>query len=202
MRFAKSMVFGLVLLVLAGKGLGQEKFEIDPTHSNIGFTVRHMVVAKVDGGFKEFFGTILYDEKDLKKSSVNVTIKAASINTQNERRDNHLRGEDFFNTVQDSLITFVSKKIEKRGEGWVAVGDLTIRGITKEIVLPFKILGRMKDPRGNARLGLEATTSIDRFDYNVRWDHKLDDGNLVVSQDVDITIQVEAIARTPQAQSM
>lgn len=198
MRFIKFFTMVFALGIFTATGFAQEKYEIDPVHSNIGFTVRHMVIAKVSGGFKEFSGTILYDEKDIAKSSVNVTIKTASINTQNERRDNHLRSEDFFNAAKDSVITFVSKKIEKRGDGFLAIGDLTIRGVTKQVELPFKILGKIEDARGN-RLGIEAELTIDRFDYGVKWDKTVESGGgLVVSKEVAINLTVEAVSRKSQ----
>jgi len=197
MRFNRFFVAVFSLGIFAATGFAQEKYEIDPSHSNVTFTVRHMVVAKVSGGFKEFSGAILYDEKDITKSSVNVTIKTASINTQNERRDNHLRSEDFFNAAKDSVITFVSKKVEKRGEGFVAVGDLTMRGVTKPVELPFTILGKIEDARGK-RIGIEAALTVDRFDYGVKWDRTIESGGLVVSKEVNINLTVEAISRKPQ----
>lgn len=197
MRFNRFFTTVIALGIFAATGFTQEKYEIDPSHSNVTFTVRHMVVAKVSGGFKEFSGAILYDEKDITKSSVNVTIKTASINTQNERRDNHLRSEDFFNAAKDSVITFVSKKIEKRGEDLVAIGDLTIRSVTKPVELPFKILGKIEDARGK-RLGIEAALTVDRFDYGVKWDQTVESGGLVVSKEVDVNLTLEAISRKPQ----
>jgi polyisoprenoid-binding protein YceI len=195
MRFAKLFTTVVALGLFAVNGFAQpEKYEIDRSHSNVSFTVRHMVVAKVSGGFKEFSGTILYDEKDITKSSVNVTIKAASINTQNDRRDNDLRGDNFFNAATDSLITFVSKKIEPQDDGYVAIGDLTIRGVTKQVELPFKILGKIEDTRSK-RLGIEAGMTINRFDYGVKWDRTMDNGSLVVDKDVDINLNVEAVMR-------
>ncbi|MGH7450740.1 MAG: YceI family protein [bacterium] len=197
MRFNRFFTTVIALGIFAVAGFAQEKYEIDPSHSNVSFTVRHMVIAKVSGGFKEFSGTILYDEKDITKSSVNVTIKTASINTQNERRDNHLRSEDFFNAAKDSVITFVSKKIEKRGEDLVAIGDLTIRSVAKPVELPFKILGKIEDARGK-RLGIEAGLTLDRFDYGVKWDRTIESGGLVVSKEVDVNLTLEAISRKAQ----
>ncbi len=199
MRFTASLTALLLGSLLLANGIAGEKFEIDVSHSNVLFTVRHMVIAKVTGKFKDYSGTIVYDEKDLSKSSVNVTIKVASIDTENEARDKHLRSDDFFNAAQDSLITFTSKRIEKKGEGFVAVGDLTIRGVTREIVLPFTILGIINDPWGNKRLGVEASTTINRFDYGVKWDKALEGGNLIVSKDVDIKLNIEAIAKPAEA---
>jgi polyisoprenoid-binding protein YceI len=179
-------------------GFAGEKFQIDPTHSNISFTVRHMAIAKVNGEFKKYSGTIVYDDKDITKSSVNVVIHTASIDTENENRDNHLRSEDFFNVAKDSVITFVSKRIEKKGDGYVAIGDLTLRGVTKEVALAFTIFGTVKDQGGDTRLGVEAKTTINRFDYGVKWDRTFEPGNLVVGKDVDITLNIEA--KTPKAQ--
>ncbi|MDZ7361072.1 MAG: YceI family protein [candidate division KSB1 bacterium] len=197
MRFTQKFFLIFTLCFITSAGLAQQKFEIDRSHSNIGFTVRHMLVAKVSGSFTDFSGTILYDEKDITKSSVNVTIKTASINTQNERRDNHLRSEDFFNAATDSVITFVSKSVKKSKGGYIAVGDLTIRGVTREIELPFNIIGTIKEPRGT-RMGIEAAMTLNRFDYGVKWDRKLDNGGLVVSNEVQINVAVEAIARAEQ----
>jgi len=197
MRFTQKIVLIFALCFFTAAGLAQEKFEIDRSHSNVGFTVRHMLIAKISGGFNDFSGTILYDEKDITKSSVNVTIKTMSINTQNDRRDNHLRSDDFFNAATDSVITFVSKSIKKSGDGYIAIGDLTIRGVTKEVELPFNILGTVKTPRG-ARMGIEATLTVNRFDYGVKWDQKLDNGGLVVSNEVQVNLAVEAIARAQQ----
>ncbi|MCG3155572.1 MAG: Protein YceI [bacterium] len=199
MRFKTPFVLLLVGGLLLSNSFATEKYEIDVAHSNVLFTVRHMVIAKVTGEFKDFSGTIVYDEKDLSKSSVSVTIKVASIDTENEARDKHLRSDDFFNAAQDSLITFTSKRIEKRGEGFMAVGDLTIRGVTKEIMLPFTILGMINDPWGNKRLAAEASTTINRFDYGVKWDKALEGGNLIVSKDVDISLNVQAIAKPADA---
>lgn len=198
MRFTKSLMTLFLVGAFAFNVHAGEKYEIDASHSNVGFTVRHMVVAKVSGSFKKFSGTIVYDEQDITKSSVSVTIKTTSIDTDNERRDNHLRSGDFFNATTDSLITFVSKKIEKRGEGYVAIGDLTLRGVTKQIELPFAVLGKIKDPWGNTRIGVEASTSINRFDYGVKWDNKIGDGSLIVGEKVDINLTIEAIAAAPK----
>ena len=197
MRFTKLVV--AVFTLLAVNSFAQEKFDIDPSHSNITFTVRHMVVAKVSGEFKKFSGTIVYDAKEVAKSSVNVTIKVASIDTENEGRDNHLRSGDFFNAATDSLITFVSKKIKKKGKGYIATGDFTLRGVTKEIELPFTILGTIKDQRGDTRLGVEAKTTINRFDYGVKWDRALEGGNLIVSKDVEINLTLEAKSQATPA---
>ncbi|NUO82675.1 YceI family protein [candidate division KSB1 bacterium] len=198
MRFTKAILTTLVLGLFIANGHAGQKYEIDVSHSNINFTVRHMVVAKVSGGFTKFSGTIIYDEQDITKSSVSVEIKTASIDTDSERRDGHLRSADFFDVETDSTITFVSKKIEKRGNNLVAIGDLKIRGVTKQIELPFTILGTVKDQQGNTRLGIEAATAINRFDYGVKWDNKLDNGSLVVGEKVDINLTIAAKSVVPK----
>jgi polyisoprenoid-binding protein YceI len=199
MRFKTVFVALVVLGLFAVQGFAGEKFQIDVSHSNVAFTVRHMGIAKVNGEFKKFSGAIVYDDKDISKSSVNVVIHTASIDTENENRDNHLRSEDFFNVAKDSLITFSSKKVEKKGDGYVAIGDFTLRGVTKEIALPFTILGTMKDQKGETRMGVEAKTTINRFDYGVKWDRTFEPGNLVVGKDVDITLNIEA--KAPKAEA-
>jgi len=194
MRFRNILAVMLAITLLTVNSFAAEKFEIDKTHSIISFTVRHMSIAKVTGQFREFSGTIYYDEQDITKSSVNVTIKTVSVDTGNDNRDNHLRTGDFFNAPTDSLITFVSKTIEKQGDGYVAVGDFTLRGVTKEVSLPFTILGKVKDQRGNTRIGIEATLTLNRFDYGVKWDRKFDESSLVVGENVNIYLAIEAIS--------
>lgn len=194
MRFKMGLIAILALTTFAGNGFAADKFEIDKSHSVIGFAVRHMLIAKVTGRFTDFSGTIIYDAQDVTKSSVNVTIKTASLNTENANRDKHLRTGDFFNAAVDSNITFVSKRLEKQGDRYVAIGDLTLRGVTKEVSIPFTILGTIKDGRENTRLGVEASLTINRFDFGVKWDTKFDGTNLVVGENVEIDLLLEAIA--------
>ena len=196
MRFKTFFSAAAVLVALAGSAAtssAADKYTVDPTHSSIGFAVRHMVVSKVKGYFNEYTATILYDDKDITKSGVEVTIKTASIDTRDAKRDEHLRTPDFFDAAKYPEITFKSKRIEKSGEGFVAVGDLTMRGVTKEIQLPFTFAGVVTDPWGNTRLGLSASTKLNRQDYGVSWSKSLDSGGLVVSDDVEIAIEIEAI---------
>ena len=183
----------LALGVAASTGVAADTFTIDPNHSSIGFTVKHMVVTKVKGGFDEYAGTILYDDKDLTKSSVEVTIKTASIDTNTPRRDDDLRSPNFFDAAKYPEITFTSRRIEKSGDGYTAIGDLTMHGVTKEINMPFTIAGTVTDPMGNTRLGLSAQTSLNRQDYGITWSKKLDNGGLVAGDEVQISIEVEAV---------
>src|SRR5579859_111498 len=139
----RNKVLGLLLgvLTLFGSALAADEYKIDPVHSNVGFAVKHMVINTVHGRFGDYSGTIVYDEKDITKSTVNVTIKSASINTDNAQRDGHLKSPDFLDAQKFPDITFQSKSIEKKADGFVAHGALTIRGVTKDVDLPFKLSG-------------------------------------------------------------
>jgi polyisoprenoid-binding protein YceI len=183
----------LIVTGVTGTVLAADTYTIDRAHSSVLFVVNHMVISKVKGEFNEFSGTIKHDEGDIANSSVDVTIKTASIDTKSERRDGHLRSPDFFDVEQHPEITFKSKKIEKTDAGLVAVGDLTMRGVTKEVRIPFEITGTITDPRGNRRMGISAKLTLNRQDYGVSWNQTLDAGGLVVSDDVGIEIELEAI---------
>lgn len=193
MRMRSLFISSLILFFFVVNAQAGKRFTIDRVHSYLGFSVKHMVVSTVKGHFTDFNGTIDYDESDITKSSVQVSIKTASINTNNERRDNHLRSDDFFNAEKFPEITFVSKKIVKTDNGYVAVGDLTIRDVTKEVEIPFEIAGIIKDPRGNERLGVDAYLTINRRDFGVNWSRTLDNGGLVVSDEVKLELHVEAV---------
>ncbi len=182
-----------IVLFMVMTGFAGDRYQIDPVHSSIGFTVRHMVIANVKGYFKEFSGTIIYDENDITRSSVSVTIKTASINTENPKRDAHLRSPDFFDAEKYPEITFKSKRILKEKDGYIAVGDLTMRGVTREIRIPFQILGKVTDPWGNTRLGVEASLKLNRHDYGISWSQTLDNGGLVVGDEVKIDLNIEAV---------
>jgi len=188
----KKLVTVIVLLLFAaGPALGLDTYVMDKAHSSVGFSVRHLVISKVRGNFGDVSMTIAYDEKDVTKSSVEVAIVAASISTDNEDRDNHLRGADFFDIETYPEITFKSKKIEKVDDGYVAVGDFTMHGVTKEIELPFVITGIVIDPWGNTKMGVESQITIDRTDYGLTWSKALDTGGLVVGNEIDIDISIE-----------
>jgi polyisoprenoid-binding protein YceI len=192
-----------VAAVLAAPAIAApEKFEIDPTHSQAGFTVRHFF-SKVPGRFNDMSGWIQYDAKNLASSSVEVTIPAASINTENERRDKHLRSADFFNVEKDSMITFKSTKvIPGTGDRFKIEGDLTIRGVTKSVTIDATQLGMGEvGIGGNAigvRAGWEGTLVINRKDYGVSWNKTLDQGGTMLSDDVTILLSVEALKPAPK----
>lgn len=185
----------LALLMLGGVAAAQGyRYDVDKTHSHVGFDVTHLVISKVHGQFKDYDINLLYDETDVTKSTVEVRIKVTSISTDNQRRDDHLRSGDFFDAANHPEIIFTSKKIEKSDKGYIAYGDLTIRGVTKEVALPFKVNGPIIDPTGNTRIGIEASLSINRQDYGVSWNKGLDGGGFVVGDEVEIDIRTSLIA--------
>jgi len=172
---------------------------VDPIHSEIGFSVRHFGVSNVRGVFKEYTMNLMVDEDDPTRSTVELSIEADSIFTDHEQRDNHLRSADFLDVVNHPEIVFKSKRIEHRGgEEYVAVGDLTIRGVTREIDLPFTLAGPLLDPLKMKRLGLEGSLSLDRQDYGVSWSRVMDNGGLFVGDEVKISISIEAARRTDE----
>jgi polyisoprenoid-binding protein YceI len=169
-------------------------WNIDTTHSSVTFSIRHLVIAKVRGHFKTFSGSLQLDEADLGKSSVSVEIDAASIDTHEAKRDEHLRSADFFDVAQFPKLSFVSKKLELEGKQVVrVVGDLTIHGVTKEVTLAVEDLGRAKDPWGNQRAAFAASTSINRKDFGLSWNQVLEAGGVMVADKVDISLDVQAV---------
>ena len=186
----------LVMALLCGAmatPVSAAQYAIDPAHTSVGFSIPHLVISRVNGSFPDVKGEIVYDESDVAKSSVNVTINAASIDTNNADRDKHLRSGDFFETDKYSEITFKSARIEPQGDGYVAVGTLTMHGVSKEVSIPFKITGTVKDPWGKTRLGAEASVTLNRQDYGIAWNKAMEGGGLVVGNEVKITLSVEAV---------
>lgn len=183
----------MILIFSVSSAVAADKYNIDASHSHIGFKVSHMVISKVSGTFHDVSGTLMYDEAEPTKSTVDITIAVESIDTDNKDRDDHLRNEDFFDVAEFPSITFKSKEIRKTDDGFVAVGDFTIKDKTHKIELPFVITGQITDPWGNERIGVEAETEIDRTNYGLTWNKTLDKGGLVVGNDVEIEISVEFI---------
>jgi len=167
---------------------------IDPSHSLVEFSVRHMMVATVKGRFRSFRGTIRLDEANPENSSVEAVIDAASIDTNDEQRDAHLRSDDFLNVEKFPHITFRSKRVEMLGQDRARViGDLTIRDVTREVALEVEYLGRTRDPWGKERIGFSAHTTINRHDFGVRWNAVLEAGGVVVADTVRINLEIEAV---------
>jgi polyisoprenoid-binding protein YceI len=168
---------------------------IDKAHSEATFQVRHLVT-RVRGHFTDFAGTIEFNEEAPEQSSVSFTIQAASIDTKTADRDGHLRSEDFFFVDKYPVITFVGSTITKKGKDDYDVrGTLTIRGVAKDVSLPVTFLGHAQDPWGNARLGFEAETTINRKDFGLMWNAALETGGFLVGDEVKISVQIQAIAQ-------
>ena len=169
-------------------------WQIDPAHSNVSFSVRHMMVSNVRGEFTKVSGTVDGDEKTPTQAVINATIDASSINTREAKRDEHLKSADFLDVAKYPTITFKSKRIEPSGTGQFKVtGDLTLHGVTREVVLDVSdVTPPIKDPMGKTRAGAHASTKIDRKDFGINWSKTMDGGGLLVGNDVDITIDVEA----------
>ena len=168
-------------------------WKIDPAHTAAQFAVKHMMIATVRGEFKGVTGTVIWDDQDVAKSSVDVTIDAKTVNTGEEKRDQDLRSANFFEVEKYPTLTFKSKKVESAGSGKLKVtGDLTIHGVTKEVVLDVEgPSAAVKDPWGNTRTAISATTKLNRQDYGVKWNANLDGGGVVVGDTVTITIDLE-----------
>jgi polyisoprenoid-binding protein YceI len=174
-------------------------WNVDVAHSAVSFTVRHMVIAKVRGRFTKFSTRLELDEKDLTKSTVEVRIDAASIETGVGDRDNHLRSPDFFDVEKFPELTFTSKRVERVGDDrYRVVGDLTIHGVTREVPLEVEVGGTTKDPWGNERAGFNARTHIDRRDYGLVWNKAIEAGGVMVGDKVDIEIDLEAVRAADQ----
>ena len=168
-------------------------FQIDPTHSSIEFSIRHLVIAKVRGRFAKFSGKIELDDGDVNRSAVTAEIDAASIHTNDEKRDAHLRAADFLDVEKFPKITFASKRIEKLGGELRMTGALTIHGVTRDAVLEVEQLGALKDPWGNQRVAFSAKGTIDRKEYGLQWNQVLDTGGFAIGDKLEVTLDVQAV---------
>ena len=173
-------------------------YRMDAAHSVIGFSIRHNELVLVTGRFKDFSGTIQFDDKDVTKSSVEYKTKVESIDTGVEARDRHLRTADFFDVAKFPEMTFQSTRIERKGKSYLLHGNLTLKGITKPVTLPFTLTGAIKDARGNTRIGISAQTKIDRRDFGITWGRSLPGGGFDVAHDVMIDLQIEALQPAPK----
>jgi polyisoprenoid-binding protein YceI len=167
------------------------RWEIDTAHSELTFRIRHLV-SRVSGSFNQWSGTVVADPADLSGGSVEVTIQTASIFTNHERRDAHLRSDDFFDAPNHPTITFRSTRVEPRGRDLRVHGNLTIRGVTRPVVLEGRML-EVAGPPGRRRMALEATTTIDRMDYGVSWNRAAEIGGVVLGDEVQISLLVAAV---------
>ncbi|RPJ11676.1 MAG: polyisoprenoid-binding protein [Deltaproteobacteria bacterium] len=172
-------------------------YQIDPAHSNFQFKIRHMTVSNVKGEFKKVTGVVALDDNDITGLKVEVTLDTASVNTDHAKRDEHLRTADFFDATKYPTITFVSKKVLKVDASRLkVVGDLTLRGITKEITVDVEgPTPEVKDPGGNFRRGATGEAKINRKDFGMVWHKVLDNGGLVVGDDVAISVEIELVRK-------
>lgn len=189
----RTLYITLFLLSITFSGVSANNYSVDKSHTVVAFEVTHMVISKVSGKFADFSSTLTFDENNLDNFVIETIVKIESVSTENEKRDNHLKSNDFFNAEKFPEMVFKSSKVEKTENGYVAHGSLTIRDITKNIEMPFKVTGKITDPWGNDRIGIEASTEINRQEFDVKWSKSMDAGGLVVSDEVTIKINAEFI---------
>jgi polyisoprenoid-binding protein YceI len=169
-------------------------YTIDKAHSTVGFRVRHLGISNVAGSFSDFDATVTLDPADLTTFAATATVNVASIDTRNERRDNHLRSEDFFAADQYPQLRFVSTGVRNvSGNRFQIEGDLTMRGVTRPVVLDAEMIGAATGPDGSQRVGVEARTTVDRHDYGLNWSRLTEAGGVVVARDVEIILDIQAI---------
>ena len=192
-----AVLTGLATALSLPAAAANSMWQIDPQHSSAQFAVRHLGLSTVRGAFSKLSGAVLLDDQDITKSSVEVTIDVGTVDTREPDRDKDLRSERFFDVAHFPTMTFKSKKVEQVTPGKLRVtGDLTIRGTTKEVVLDVDgPTAPVKDPWGNQRVAVTATTKVNRQDFGVKWNAKLDNGGVVVGDDVNITIDAELIQK-------
>jgi polyisoprenoid-binding protein YceI len=179
---------------------GVTTWTIDPSHSNVEFAVKHLMISTVRGRMTRFTGELTLDEANPARSSVRAEVDAASIDTRDDRRDEHLRSADFFDVANHPTVTFASRAFDGDArEGWRMTGDLTIRGVTRSVTLDVTESGAGKDPWGGERRGFAASTVVDRRDFGLNWNQALETGGVVVGHDVKITMDVEAVRQVEAA---
>jgi len=185
----------LVVALLLAAPAGAATWEADPAHSSVQFAIRHLMISTVRGEFSKFLAKATGDPANPAGATIEAVIDASSIDTRNEKRDGHLKTPDFLDVAKFPAITFKSTKIEKAGEGKAKVtGDLTLHGVTKPVVLEVEgPTAVIKDPMGNTKAGAHATTKINRKDFGITWNKSLDGGGLMVGEEIEITIDIEAV---------
>jgi polyisoprenoid-binding protein YceI len=188
-------IAAIALIVMVAARAHADTWNIDPVHSNVEFSVRHMMISNVKGQFEKVAGTIIANGKEPSSVQINATIDTSSLNTRNEKRDAHVKSPAFLDVEQYPAITFKSTRIEPAGEGkWNVTGDLTLHGVTKPVVLAVEgPTPPINDPFGNTRAGASATTKINRKDFGIVWNQPLETGGVLVVDEVAISIEVEAI---------
>jgi polyisoprenoid-binding protein YceI len=193
----KKILLAVSVLFLQVAAFSQSKWTLDPVHSNVRFTVPHLVISEVEGSFKKFDGTVTTSKPDFSDAQINFTIDVASINTDNERRDGHLKSDDFFNAEKYPQMTFRSTSFKKVSDNkYELLGDLTIRDVTKPVKFDVVYGGSIVN-HGTTKAGFKATSSINRFDYNLKWNNLTEAGGATVGKDVTIDLKLEfALAKS------
>ncbi len=188
----KLKLFLALLLAIVSHSFAQTKWKFDKAHTNIGFSVTHLVITEVEGKFKKFKGSVITDGNNFENAKIEFSADVNSISTGNKKRDNHLKSDDFFNAAKFPKLTFKSKSFKKVSDNkYKLVGDLTIRGITKEVTLDVTLNGIIKDPWGGTRAGFKITGEINRFDFGLKWNKLIEAGGAVVGKTVRIIINAE-----------
>ncbi len=187
------VILGAVLcVILSGNNVfAQSVYKVDEVHSSIGFAVKHLMISTTRGEFTDYTGEIQFDPQDLSSFSVDIVIEAKSINTRNEKRDGHLMSAEFFDVETYPTLEFKGKQLVKNGDGYDLTGDLTIKAVTKEVMIPITIAGPIQRKDGEA-IGLSGEIIINRQDYGVSWSKTMDQGGLMVDNNVKILIELEA----------
>jgi polyisoprenoid-binding protein YceI len=196
-RAISKLLLAIALTAAAPIVVHADTWQIDPNHTNVEFTVRHLMISNVKGQFEKTTGTITTDPANPAASSIDATIDASSVNTRVAMRDDDLKSPDFLDVAKYPTITFKSTKVEADGAGkWNVTGDLTLHGVTKPVVLAVEATGTpIKDPMGTTRVGASATTKINRKDFGLTWNKALEAGGVVVGDEVAISIDLEAIKK-------
>lgn len=188
----KSFLFLISFLLVSSVSMAAS-YKVDPDHSNISFTIKHLF-SQVTGDFTQYEGTFNFDPKKNTAGDLNFTVKTESINTKNAKRDDHLKGADFFDVSKFPTATFVSTKVTpKGGKKFNIEGNMTMHGVTKPLKFEGTYLGEDKDPWGNMRAGFTANIKLKRKDFNIVWNKKLDSGNFMLGEEVTLAVQLEAM---------
>jgi polyisoprenoid-binding protein YceI len=185
----------LVALALIPLTSFASDYEIDPTHSSVEFKIKHLAISNVNGTFGAFEGTLSFDPTNVSASKTTAKISVDTISTENKKRDDHLKGSDFFDVGKFPALTFVSKETIGTAESFKVKGDLTMRGVTKPVVLDVTYNGTAKDPYGNERVGFSATTSLNRKDFGLTWSKLTEAGSIVVGDEVKIALEIAGVKK-------
>jgi polyisoprenoid-binding protein YceI len=196
MTVKKNLTLGALALAALAVTASAATYEIDPVHSSVAFEVTHLMISKVRGEFNEFSGSFEFDPEHPQKASAQVSVQMASVDTRNEKRDEHLRSPDFFNVDQHPTMSFKATRLtHEEDDEYKLHGELTLNGVTKDVSFDVEYSGQVTDPWGNTRVGFAAEGEIDRKDFGVDWSQTLDSGGVVVGDEVEIEIDIEGVLK-------